>query len=162
MAVEASAHDAVRKCLDDLRAHIEKITRRPIDPDVDNYTHLIETITAAYMMPDPGQKWTRLGLTFMESRLMQVLDARRGFVYSVDTILNGMYYDRNIEPECKMVDVLVCKIRKKLAEAKADSWIVTHWGHGYSLVYADAAEAYARPRTREVMMSVTAQTGKAA
>lgn len=145
---EASAHDQVRKCLDDLRAHIEKITRRPIDPDVDNYTHLIETITAAYMMPkvDP---WIEYGLTKAEARIMNLLASRRGHVFSKDAIMNALYFD---DPqggaEFKIVDVFVCKIRHKLEEAQADQWIVTHWGYGYSLVYANAVEESKKRKTQ--------------
>jgi two-component system cell cycle response regulator CtrA len=38
------------------------------------------------------------------------------------------------EPELKIIDVFVCKLRKKLATAtKGDNYIETVWGRGYVL-----------------------------
>ena len=44
--------------------------------------------------------------------------------------MDALYYDRpHAEPDSKIVDILVCKIRKKI---KGSGWAVeTVWGEGY-------------------------------
>ena len=43
-------------------------------------------------------------------------------------------YGGMVEPELKIIDVFVCKLRKKLVEATGeDSCIQTVWGRGYVL-----------------------------
>ena len=37
------------------------------------------------------------------------------------------------EPEVKIIDVFICKLRKKLAQAGAGDLIGTVWGRGYVL-----------------------------
>jgi two-component system cell cycle response regulator CtrA len=37
------------------------------------------------------------------------------------------------EPEMKIIDVFICKLRKKLAQAGADNLIGTIWGRGYMM-----------------------------
>jgi len=47
--------------------------------------------------------------------------------------LNHLYGGMD-EPELKIIDVFVCKLRKKLATAtKGDNYIETVWGRGYVL-----------------------------
>jgi DNA-binding winged helix-turn-helix (wHTH) protein len=43
------------------------------------------------------------------------------------------------EPEMKIIDVFVCKLRKKLAQAGADNMIGTIWGRGYMMREPGAA-----------------------
>ena len=47
--------------------------------------------------------------------------------------LNHLYGGMD-EPELKIIDVFICKLRKKLSEASdGDNRIDTVWGHGYDL-----------------------------
>ena len=47
--------------------------------------------------------------------------------------LNHLYGGRD-EPELKIIDVFICKLRKKLANAaKGNNYIETVWGRGYVL-----------------------------
>ena len=47
--------------------------------------------------------------------------------------LNHLYGDLD-EPEAKIIDVYVCKLRKKLANASGGlDYIETVWGRGYAL-----------------------------
>ena len=46
--------------------------------------------------------------------------------------LNHLYGGMD-EPELKIIDVFICKLRKKLAQAGADNLIATVWGRGYVL-----------------------------
>ena len=48
--------------------------------------------------------------------------------------LNHLYGDVDDEPEAKIIDVFVCKLRKKLASASGGvDYIETVWGRGYVL-----------------------------
>jgi two-component system cell cycle response regulator CtrA len=45
----------------------------------------------------------------------------------------------------KIIDVFICKLRKKLAQAGADGLIGTVWGRGYMIRDPASDEATARP-----------------
>lgn len=71
-------------------------------------------------------------LTNLEARLFGVV-LQRGMA-SRETLMAALYYDRPTdrdEPEIKIVDVVVCKIRKKLKPFGID--LLTIWGQGYRL-----------------------------
>ena len=51
-------------------------------------------------------------------------------VLTKEAFLNHLYGGLD-EPEVKIIDVFVCKLRKKLAQAGADNMIGTVWGRGY-------------------------------
>ena len=58
---------------------------------------------------------------------------RRGAVLSKENFLDHLYGGID-EPELKIIDVFVCKLRKKLAESSGgDNYIETVWGRGYVL-----------------------------
>ena len=62
---------------------------------------------------------------------MEVFALRKGMLVSKATLLNHLYGSID-EPEEKVVDVFICKLRKKLA-ANSDGrkYIRTVWGRGY-------------------------------
>lgn len=81
-------------------------------------------------------------LTAQEARLVVTLKAAAGRVVSKDHLLAQLYQARPNEiPEIKIIDVFVCKARKKLAGSPFT--IETVWGKGYRLV--DSARAEASP-----------------
>ena len=50
---------------------------------------------------------------------------------SKEMLLNHLYSGMD-EPELKIIDVLICKLRKKLANASGGkNYIETIWGRGY-------------------------------
>lgn len=69
-------------------------------------------------------------LTRHEYMLLELLSLRTGLVVSKDSILGHLYSGFEM-PNIKIVDVFVCKIRKKLGDA--GELIQTVWGRGYSL-----------------------------
>ena len=71
-------------------------------------------------------------LTGKEYGILELLAMRKGMALSKEAFLNHLYDGRD-EPEIKIIDVFVCKLRKKLARAGADNLIVTVWGRGYML-----------------------------
>jgi two-component system cell cycle response regulator CtrA len=59
-----------------------------------------------------------------------LLVLRKGMVLTKEVFLNHLYGGMD-EPEMKIIDVFICKLRKKLALAGADDVIGTVWGRGY-------------------------------
>jgi two-component system cell cycle response regulator CtrA len=53
-------------------------------------------------------------------------------VLTKEAFLNHLYGGMD-EPEMKIIDVFICKLRKKLQQAGADNLIGTVWGRGYML-----------------------------
>jgi two-component system cell cycle response regulator CtrA len=74
-----------------------------------------------------------LALTAKEYRILELLSLRKGTVLTKEMLLDHLYAGTD-EPELKIIDVFVCKLRKKLAQATGGNhYIVTIWGRGYSL-----------------------------
>ena len=73
-----------------------------------------------------------VSLTGKEYNILELLTLRKGMVLSKDVFLNHLYGGID-EPEAKIIDVFICKIRKKLASAGCENLIVTVWGQGYVL-----------------------------
>ena len=71
-------------------------------------------------------------LTGKEYAILELLVLRRGTVLTKDAFLNHIYGGMD-EPEAKIIDVFICKLRKKLGLVGTDSLIVTVWGRGYML-----------------------------
>ena len=66
-------------------------------------------------------------------RMLEMLWLRKGMTLTKEMFLNHLYGGRD-EPELKIIDVFVCKLRKKLASAwRGRNYIETVWGRGYVL-----------------------------
>ena len=67
-------------------------------------------------------------LTGKEYQMLELLSLRKGTTLTKEMFLNHLYGGMD-EPELKIIDVFICKLRKKLAEATGDgSHIETVWG----------------------------------
>jgi two-component system, cell cycle response regulator CtrA len=72
-------------------------------------------------------------LTGKEYQMLELLSLRKGTTLTKEMFLNHLYGGMD-EPELKIIDVFICKLRKKLAEATGgDTYIETVWGRGYVL-----------------------------
>jgi two-component system cell cycle response regulator CtrA len=71
-------------------------------------------------------------LTGKEYSTLELLVLRRGQFVTKEAFLNHIYGGMD-EPETKIIDVFVCKLRKKLTAAGADGLVATAWGRGYIL-----------------------------
>ncbi len=71
-------------------------------------------------------------LTGKEYAILELLVLRKGMVLTKEAFLNHLYGGMD-EPEMKIIDVFICKLRKKLAQAGADNLIGTVWGRGYMM-----------------------------
>jgi two-component system cell cycle response regulator CtrA len=74
-----------------------------------------------------------LHLTGKEYGILELLSLRKGQTLTKEQFLNHLYGGID-EPELKIIDVFICKLRKKLAAAtEAENYIETVWGRGYVL-----------------------------
>jgi len=72
-------------------------------------------------------------LTGKEYQMLELLSLRKGTTLTKEMFLNHLYGGMD-EPELKIIDVFICKLRKKLAEATGgETYIETVWGRGYVL-----------------------------
>lgn len=75
----------------------------------------------------------RVHLTGKEYAMLELLSLRKGTTLTKEMFLNHLYGGMD-EPELKIIDVFICKLRKKLSAATgSDHYIETVWGRGYVL-----------------------------
>ena len=75
----------------------------------------------------------RVHLTSKEYAMLELLSLRKGMTLTKEMFLNHLYGGMD-EPEVKIIDVFMCKLRKKLANASdGKNYIETVWGRGYVL-----------------------------
>lgn len=79
-------------------------------------------------------------LTGKEYQMLELLSLRKGTTLTKEMFLNHLYGGMD-EPELKIIDVFICKLRKKLAQAGASDLIGTVWGRGYVLRDPGPSEA---------------------
>jgi two-component system, cell cycle response regulator CtrA len=78
-------------------------------------------------------KQVRVNLTGKEYQMLELLSLRRGTTITKEMFLSQLYGGMD-EPEIKIIDVFICKLRKKLAVASnGEDYIETVWGRGYLL-----------------------------
>jgi len=74
-----------------------------------------------------------LHLTSKEYGIIELLSLRKGSTLTKEMFLNHLYGGMD-EPEVKIIDVFICKLRKKIQDAVGgDNYIETVWGRGYVL-----------------------------
>ena len=72
-------------------------------------------------------------LTGKEYQMLELLSLRKGTTLTKEMFFNQIYGVMD-EPKLKIIDVFICKLRKKLSEATGrENHIETVWGRGYVL-----------------------------
>ncbi len=72
-------------------------------------------------------------LTGKEYQMLELFSLRKGTTLTKEMFLNHLYGGMD-EPELKIIDVFICKLRKKLSTATGgENYIETVWGRGYVL-----------------------------
>jgi two-component system cell cycle response regulator CtrA len=75
----------------------------------------------------------KVPLTGKEYQILELLALRKGSTLSKEVILNHLYGGMD-EPDLKIIDVFICKLRKKLCNASGGrNYIATVWGRGYAM-----------------------------
>jgi len=91
---------------------------------------------------DSGGK--TIHLTGKEYQMFELLSLRKGTTLTKEMFLNHLYGGMD-EPELKIIDVFICKLRKKLSEATSgENYIETVWGRGYVLRDPEPGQADGR------------------
>jgi two-component system cell cycle response regulator CtrA len=116
---------------DELIARIHALVRR-------SRGHAQSTIQTGDLTVDLDTKKVeingiRVHLTAKEYKILELLSLRKGTTLTKEMLLNHLYGGMD-EPESKIIDVFMCKLRKKLASASGgDDFIETVWARGYVL-----------------------------
>ena len=116
---------------DELVARIQAVVRR-------SKGHSQSVITTGKLTVNLDAKTvevdgSRVHLTGKEYQMLELLSLRKGTTLTKEMFLNHLYGGMD-EPELKIIDVFICKLRKKLATVTdGDNYIETVWGRGYVL-----------------------------
>ena len=116
---------------DELLARIHAIVRRSQDhaESVVQICDLVVNLDAKTVEINH----VRVHLTVKEYQMLEFLGQRKAMTVSKEMFLNHLYGGMD-EPTIKIIDVFICKLRKKLAEASnGKDYIETVWGRGYVL-----------------------------
>ena len=85
-------------------------------------------------------------LTGKEYGILELLSLRKGTTLTKEMFLNHLYGGMD-EPELKILDVFICKLRKKLSAATGgETYIETVWGRGYVLRDPEGEEELAEAK----------------
>jgi len=137
------ADDYLTKPFDkrELVARIQAIVRRSKGhPDSIIQTGKLKVNLDAHSLEVNNQP---LYLTGKEHGILELLSLRKGATLTKETFLNHLYGGMD-EPQIKIIDVFICKLRKKLSAATGgDNYIETVWGRGY--VLRDPVEDFDEP-----------------
>jgi len=75
-----------------------------------------------------------LHFTSSEATLLAVLAHAKGRLVTKERLYDSMYWRQAGDgPDAKVIDVVVCKIRKKLLKYQLPMTLQTMWGRGYQL-----------------------------
>ena len=115
----------------ELVARIHAIVRR-------SQGHAVSIVQSGDLAVDLDHKTVEVGgarvhLTAKEYQILELLCLRKGSTLTKEMLLNQLYGGLD-EPEIKIIDVFICKLRKKLANASGGkNYVETVWGRGYAL-----------------------------
>jgi len=133
-ALAAGADDVLAKPLhcDELLARINAIVRR-------SHGHAESKIVVGDMVIDTASQTVsisgqRVPLTRREYQILEIMGLRLGSTLTKEMFLDRLYGGMD-EPEQKIIDVFMCKVRKKISALSGGAdYIDTIWGRGYCLV----------------------------
>jgi len=116
---------------DELLARIQAILRR-------SKTHKHSVVVTGDLVVNLDAKFAEIGgsqlsLTGKEYQMLELLALRKGTILTKEMFLTYLYCGMD-EPELKIIDVFICKLRKKLTGASGGKeYVQTVWGRGYVL-----------------------------
>ncbi|MBV9248939.1 MAG: response regulator transcription factor [Acetobacteraceae bacterium] len=116
--------------LDELLARIRAVVRR--SQGHANSTLRLGPVELSLDRREVKVHGRQLQLSRREFAVLELLFLKQGVILNKSAFLNHLYCGME-EPEIKTIDVIVCRLRKKLASAGVPALIDTIWGCGYIL-----------------------------
>lgn len=115
---------------EELVARVQALVRR-------SHGQIANVIEIGDLSIDLGAKVARIAgapihLTGREYQMMQLLALRKGSTLTKEQFIDHLYAGRD-EPELKIIDVFICKLRNRIKTAR-NAYIETVWGRGYRLL----------------------------
>lgn len=125
-----NAHTEVRRLLDQIRV----VSNNPV---VLKASDQIEVLTRGYMSAESPDLVMRTPLRHMLSekqhRLFLALLNRRGHTLTKSELMDAAYFDSPQEAQVKILDVFMCKLRKRLVNTDYEDAIQSVWGVGWRM-----------------------------
>lgn len=90
-------------------------------------------------------------LTVTETTMLRTLLLAKGRTVSKEMFLDALYGGQD-EPDIKIIDVFICKIRRKFERLGGDQYIQTNWGRGYFLTANPASTVKPREQHRMLLL----------
>lgn len=98
---------------------------------VHQLTDQLEVLTRSYFAPAVADPIPGEHLTKTSARILSRLMSAGGQMVSKEQLMDALYFDRAYEPDVKILDVLICNLRKKLRGSRYR--IETLHGEGWKL-----------------------------
>lgn len=150
-------HRCANTTIQHLRAGADDVVVKPVNPqEVEARLHAVRRRTHGHSSPelkvgrltvyldgrDPCVDGQRLRLSHREHAIFSMLALNVGRVVSKEKIYESVYALSGSDPLDKVIDVYICKLRKKIAEATGgDKYIETVYGRGYKFEAPEANDA---------------------
>jgi len=136
---EVNAFAVVEKLLADMKAAAVSGNI----PRYENLSDQLAVFSRAYAIPMVENRWAEYNLTPTETIMADLLYAKLNQNVRRTSLMDAAYFSRpDEELDIKIIDVLICKIRKKLANSPYR--IVNVWAFGYSMVPQESARVNER------------------
>ncbi|RYF19353.1 MAG: response regulator transcription factor [Oxalobacteraceae bacterium] len=150
-ALAAGADDVVELEMDrvELIARIRAVVRR--SRGFSQSSLRVGNLTLDVDQHDVTANGVRVHFTSREFAILELLVLRRNVIMTKEVILAHLYGGLD-EPEIKIIDVFVCKVRNKLAKAGLPNVISTVWGRGYTVKDAAPDTPRISPRPQPAQM----------
>lgn len=137
-ANRTNARRDVEKLLEEMRTQA-RVMPVNVAQRFNELTHQIETLVRTYLEPAIADPVPGVHLTTSEGRILARLALQLGKTVHKNSLMDAVYFDKIEEAHEKIIDVMICKMRRKILGSRFE--VETVWGKGYRLKDAQHATA---------------------